>query len=62
MQARVRDTEREMRALQEKARRSDPELEALLEHVTTYASRMIKNSSREALIVLLTRAVWRASR
>ncbi len=62
MQARRREQERETAAMQDKARRGDPDLDALLEHVARYAARFTKTSSREALIVLITRAVWRAAR
>ncbi len=62
MQARVRENAREDALMQDKARRGDADLDELLAHVARYAARYTKTSSREALISLLTRAVWRASR
>lgn len=62
MQDKVRTEARELVRLEAKARTSDPDLDALLAHVREYAGRLIKDSSRAALIQILTKAVWQARR
>lgn len=62
LQDRHRATQRESARVQEKARKGDPELERVLEVVRDYAAPLIKTSSRDALIALLTREVYRAHR
>lgn len=62
MQARRREQIRETERMQDKARRGDPDLDALLNHVNEYAARFTKTTSRDALVSLLTRQVYRAQR
>jgi hypothetical protein len=60
MQNRAREMEREERSMEAKARKQDGDLEALLAQVAEYAARYKKTSSKNALIQLLSRAVWRS--
>jgi hypothetical protein len=43
-------------------RTGDPQLQALLDHVSDYASRLVRDSSKEALVRLLDKTVWQSAR
>jgi hypothetical protein len=62
MHNRARARTREIDRLEDKARTSDPQLQELLDHVSDYASRLVKDSSKEALVRLLDKTVWQSAR
>lgn len=62
MQNRWREQMRETERMQDKARKGDPDLDHVLDVVGEYAARFTKTTSRDALVSLLTRQVYRAQR
>lgn len=60
MAARDRDMKADQKRMQDRARTHDPDLEAVLETVREYAARFKTPGSKQALAVLLERAVWRS--
>jgi hypothetical protein len=62
MHSRARARTRKIDRLQDKARTSDPQLKELLAHVSDYASRLVRDSSKEALVRLLDKTVWQSAR
>jgi hypothetical protein len=62
MHNRARARTREIDRLEDKARTSDLQLQELLDHVSDYASRLVRDSSKEALVRLLDKTVWQSAR
>jgi hypothetical protein len=62
MHSRARARTREIDRLEDKARTSDPQLQELLDHVSDCASRLVRDSSKEALVRLLDKTVWQSAR
>jgi hypothetical protein len=61
MHNRARARTREIDRLEDKARTGDEQLTQLLANVADYASRLVRDSSKEALVRLLDKTVWQSA-